>query len=222
MRRAMVPGSGRLRRSLLVMAAAAALGLPLPSIAAPITLSDLSSDPAVFLEELAASLDFSVDGSTLTLSVSNDSASLDIVGFFFNAGAGISGLSLSSGPNKWKLQDVDDKGDPTDAGVFGEFDYIVWVKGKDADKELLAPGESAVFVIDIEGAGPFSDSDFLGTGSAIEGDEFSAIVAATFGVGKDSPIGAVHAPEPTTGALLGMGLCALAAHRARRRTISRV
>ena len=114
------------------------------------------------------------------------------------------------------------KGDPTDTGVFGEFDYIVWVKGKDADKELLAPGDSAVFVIDIEGAGPFSDSDFLGTGSTIEGAELSAIVAATFGVANDSPIGAVHAPEPTTGALLGMGLCALAAHRARRRTIGRV
>lgn len=221
MRRAMVPGSGWPRRSLLVMAAVAALALPLQSIAAPITLSDLSSDPAVFLEELAATLDFTVDGNTLTLSVSNDSASLDIVGFFFNAGASVSGLSLTSGPNKWKLQDADDKGDPTDTGVFGEFDYIVWVKGKDASKELLAPGESAVFVIDIEGAGPFTDSDFLSAVSTIEGDELSAIVAATFGVDKDSPIGAAHAPEPTTGALLGMGLCALAAHRARRRTRSR-
>ena len=221
MRRAMAPGSGWLRRSLLAMAAAAALGLPLLSLAASITLSNLTSDPEVFLEELAATLDFTVDGNILTLSVSNDSASLDVFGFFFNAGASVSGLSLTSGPNKWKLQDPDDKGDPTDTGVFGEFDYIVWVKGKDANKELLAPGESAVFVIDIEGAGPFSASDFLSATSVIEAGEVSAIVAATFGVGKDSPIGAAHAPEPTTGALLGMGLCLLAAQRARRRTMGR-
>ena len=63
--------------------------------------------------------------------------------------------------------------------MFGEFDYIVWVKGKDANKELLAPGESAVLVIDIEGAGPFSASDFLSATSAIEAGEVSAIVAAT-------------------------------------------
>ena len=118
MRRALAPGSGWRRRSLLALAAAAALGLPLQSLAASITLSNLSSDPAVFLEELATTLDFTVDGSTLTLSVSNHSASLDIVGFFFNAGASVSGLSLISGPNKWKLQDPDDKGDPTDTGVF--------------------------------------------------------------------------------------------------------
>jgi hypothetical protein len=217
----MVLGSGWLRRSLLAAAATAALGLPLQAMAASITLSNLSSDPEVFLAELAATLDFTVDGNTLTLSVSNDSASRDIVGVYFNAGASVSGLSLTSGANKWKLQDVDDKNDPTDTGVFGVFDYIVWVKGKDANNEKLAPGESAIFVIDIAGAGVFSASDFLSVSSTVESGEVSVFVAAMFGVDNDSPIGAAHAPEPTTGALLGMGLCLLAAHRVRRRTTSR-
>ncbi len=64
MRRAMAPGSGWLRRSLLALAAAAALGLPLQSLAASITLSNLTSDPEVFLEELAATLDFTWTGTS--------------------------------------------------------------------------------------------------------------------------------------------------------------
>ena len=62
------------------------------------------------------------------------------------------------------------KGDPTDTGAFGVFDYVVWVKGKNADQGSVKPGASAIFQINILGVGPFSGLDFLSDASVVEGD----------------------------------------------------
>jgi len=99
--------------------------------ASTITLSNASNGPGLDASLLAATVQFEVtDPSTLTLTVSNDSANYDVVAVFFNAAANVTGLSLASGPKDWKLEDSSKKGNPSDADSFGTFDYVVWVKGK--------------------------------------------------------------------------------------------
>lgn len=217
MRTAMVCGLLGPRRTLLAVVALGALGFALEASATTIGLSNGSSDPGVDPADLAATLDFEVDGSTLTLSVSNDSGSFDITGFYFNVTMSVAALSLMSGPQDWKLEDQFKKGAPTDTGEFGVFDYIVWVKGKKAKNGKLEAGDVATFVFGISGAGPFSAADFTSEISRVDEGEVAAWVAARFGADKNSPIGAIHAPEPTTGLLVGLGICLLAANRSRRR-----
>jgi hypothetical protein len=186
--------------------------------ASTLSLSNISSDPGVDPADLSATLGFEVDGSTLTLAVSNDSGSFDITGFYFNAIASVTALSLTSGPRDWKLEDPSNRGHPTDTGAFGVFDYIVWVKGKKAGNAKLQSGDVATFVFEIGGSGPFVATDFTNAISVIDGAEIDAYSAALFGEKKDSPIGATHAPEPTTGLLFGMGICFLSAYSGRRRS----
>ena len=84
------------------------------------------------------------------------------------------------------------------------------------DEQDLAPGDSAVFVFDIVGAGPFLETDFTTDLSQIPPGENPALAAAKFmsGPNGDSAFGA-HVPEPHTGLLALIGL-SLAARRTRR------
>jgi hypothetical protein len=161
-------------------------------------------------------MDFQVSGSTLTLSVSNDSTGFDITGFYFNVSSNVADISLTSGPADWKLEDQYSRNVP-DTGLFGVFDYIVGVKGKKAANAKLDPGDVATFMFAIDSAGPLTAADFTTEVSLIDDGEVEAIAAARFGTDADSPIGATHAPEPTTGLLVGMGMCWLAASRSRSR-----
>ena len=205
-----------LRRSMLAVVAVAALGLAFEAGAVSIGLSNSSSDPGVGAASLGATMDFHLSGSTLTLSVSNDSTSFDITGFYFNVSSNVTDITLTSGLQDWKLEDQYSKSG-TDTGEFGVFDYIVGVRGKKAKNAKLDPGDVATFVFAIGSAGLLTDADFTAEISLIADDEVAAFVAARFGIDKDSPIGATHAPEPTTGLLVGIGMCLLAASRSRSR-----
>jgi hypothetical protein len=108
--------------------------------ASSITLSNVSSDfgeptgstdPA----DLDALLDFQVSGSTLTLSVTNNTAApntFDITEVFFNATADITSLSLTS-PAAAGVADTNPTGwdfsTGTNADGFGSFDFAVKLFG---------------------------------------------------------------------------------------------
>ena len=185
--------------------------------ATTILLSSDSNDPSIDAALLDATLQFELTApTTLTLTVTNDAVIFDMVAVFFNAPSTVTNLSLSSGPKDWKLEDSTKKGHPTEAGVFGTFDYVVWVKGKKAKNEKLAPGESGVFVVDISGTGPFAATDFTAGLSDVGPGEVSAFTAATFVLGKDEVVGAFHTPEPDSSMLLGLGLVGLALTRGKR------
>jgi hypothetical protein len=210
-----------LQRKLCAVVAVGVMAIAFDAAAMTITLSNVSNDPGVAAADLAATMDFEVDGNTLTLSASNNSDDFAITGFYFNAAASVTALTLTSGPGDWKLADQLKGGDPIDTGVFGVFDYVVWVTGKKAANAKLESGDVSTFVFEIGGAGPFDATDFSNTLSLVDAGEISAYSAALFGAGKDSPIGAAHAPEPTTGLLFGMGLCFMSAYSSRRRSRAR-
>jgi hypothetical protein len=205
----------RIRRPLLLaVVAMAALGLVFEAGAMAIQLSYESSDPELAAADLAATLDFEVVGSTLTLNVSNDSTDFDLAGIYFNITASDATLALRSGPKDWILEAPSDK-NPTDIGAFGVFDSIVWVKGRKADNAKLSPGDVASFTFSIDSAGPLTAEDFTAELSMIGEGEIAALAAGRIGTGKDALIGATHAPEPTTALLVGMGMMMLTANRNR-------
>ena len=70
------------------------------------------------------------------------------------------------------------KGQPTDAGQFGTFDYAVWVDEKKAKNAKLLPGAGAVFVFDIASSGPFSASDLATASSTIDAGDQDAYEGA--------------------------------------------
>ena len=173
-----------------------------------IKLSDLSSngtDPAL----LDATLDFSVTGSALTLTVTNDTAApnaFNINQLFFNAGSGATGLLVDSFPAGWSLmpnQSADD---------FGTFDFGL-IDGVDQQPSTIAPGETVVFSFTILGSAV--ESDFTTKFSTLPPGNNPAIVAGKFvsGTGDDSAFGATI-PEPASLGLLLAG--ALGAMRRRR------
>jgi hypothetical protein len=149
----------------------------------------------------------------VTLSASNGSDDFDITAFFFNVSADVTDVSLQSGPRDWKLSHRSAENARTDTGEFGVFDYVVWVKDRKANKGKIKSGNAATFVLEVTGAGAITAEDFTSEVSTTESGEVAAFGAARFGIDGDSPIGATHAPEPTTGLLLGMGMCMLAATR---------
>jgi hypothetical protein len=216
MRRRMMRGWMGWNRSLLLMVAGSVFGMALQANATQISMSNATSDPGIEVTELRATLGFAVTGNILTLSVSNDSASRAIASLYFNAADHITDHTLKSKPRDWKLKVEGAKGNPTDADLFGVFDYAVAVGGRKAKDRMLEPGDVGTFVFEIAGAGSFSADDFSDEISSVEEGEVQAFVAAAFGTGKDSVLGATHAPEPSTAILMGMGLGLLSATRGRK------
>lgn len=163
-----------------------------------LTLSDVSSDetPA---EVLDGRLAFSVSGSTLTLTVYNDTSgndTFDIDRVYFNASAEVTGLTMTP-VYGWSFLTGEH------AGGFGTFDYAL-IDGKCSDPSQIGPGGSQEFVFDIGGTAPFSAGDFTTEFSTIPPGDISARAAAKFvsGPGDDSAFGAV-VPAPGA-ALLGL------------------
>ena len=203
-----------------------------------VTLSDFSSQenqaPA---DTMDATLDFQVAGTTFTLTISNttdttnDPGDLwDVSNFYFNVSDAVTDLTLSGAPAFWSLAASDwtgpgDKNSTTQAAGFGVFDWVLLYDRDSGPKSgQVNPGESLAFTMAISGAGPFSMADF-GTELSIDpGDvkparlshavaKFRGVEAGNF---KNMSGFGAAAPEPSTFALLGIGLLALV-HYGRRR-----
>jgi hypothetical protein len=188
--------------------------------ATTIVLSQFSTDstPASVLD---ATLDISVAGNQLTLTVTNDTTApdeYDITEVFFNAASNVSGLTLDSATHSvqgdvlslWNL------GTDDAAGGLGSFDFHLFTDNPgDTATEDIEPGQNVVFVFTISGTGPFDENDFLELSSIPPGST-QVLAAAKFvhGPEDDSAFGGgSDLPEPASLALLAAGLLGLAARR---------
>jgi len=189
----------------------AALFCASPATGAMISLSTHSSDETS-AEVLKATFDFQVSGSTLTLTVANDTGDDDayfLNQVFFNAGPSVTSLSLTTPADGWTLQS-----DPG-VGRFGRFDYGL-IGGVGNDPDMIAAGDSLVFTLAFTGAA--AASDFTTFESDNPPGDVPSIVAAKFirGPGDDSAFGA-FSTLPTPGALSLMALAAASLLIPRRR-----
>jgi hypothetical protein len=196
--------------------------------ASSITLSNVSSDfgeptgstdPA----DLDALLDFQVSGSTLTLSVTNNTAApntFDITEVFFNATADITSLSLTS-PAAAGVADTNPTGwdfsTGTNADGFGSFDFAVKLFGDiNLNPNIVSPSETEIltFALTCAGGATCDMTDFVDTNV----NDFLA--AAKFVNGPDqnpggevpdpdSAFGGTVVPVPAAVWLFGSGLLGL-------------
>jgi hypothetical protein len=177
--------------------------------ATTINLSSVSSD-ATPASQLDASFDFSVAGSTLTLTVTNTGSDFNINEIYFNASGLVTGLTLSSATHSAE-GDVSSAWLPIElgssAGGFGAFDFALTDGVGQTNPNIINPGEDIEFVFTISGSGGYADADF------IVGNVNGYVAAAKFVNGPDDPespgdedsaFGTV--PEPGTLALLALGV----------------
>jgi hypothetical protein len=180
--------------------------------ATTINLSSVSSD-ATPASQLDASFDFSVAGTTLTLTVTNTGSDFNINQIYFNGSDDVVSLSLASATHS-AAGDVTSVWAPVEPGSsadgFGAFDFALTDGVGETNVNIMEPGESIVFAFSITGAGAYTDADF------IVGNVNDYLAAAKFvnGPGDDSAFGTV--PEPGTLALLALGAAGLALGRCRR------
>jgi hypothetical protein len=187
--------------------------------ATTINLSGVSSD-ATPASQLDASFDFSVTGTTLTLTVTNTGSDFNINQIYFNGSSLVSSLTLTSATHS-AAGDVTAIWGPVEPGSsadgFGAFDFALTDGVGETNVNLIEPTESIVFVFAITGSGGYGDADF------IVGNANGYLAAARFVNGPDDPespgdedsaFGAV--PEPGTLALLAFGAAGLALGRSRR------
>lgn len=175
-----------------------------------LALSGMSSDetdPAL----LDASIDFSLSGGILSLSVLNltsQPSTYDIDQVFFNAPVQVESLVLDPSLDGWNLL----RGEH--AGGFGRFDYSLATAGGN-DPFEIGPGELVRFELAMTITAPVSSSDFASEFSLIPPGDRPSVVAIKFvnGPGDDSAFGAAI-PEPASLLLLVLG-GALALRRVR-------
>lgn len=219
-----------------------------PVAATQITLSGLSSmEVQAPADTLDATLDFQVSGSTLTLTLTNNSDTnpdasdlWDVSNNSWNVSDDVTGLSLTSTTHSvegaapgWSLNPSDwtglgDVNSTTQVDGFGVFDWALLFDRDNFNKKFeVGPGESIEFEIAITCA-LLATCDMMdfGTELSIEpGDTTPATLSlgaakfrGTAGGNFENASGfGSTVPEPSTALLLGSGLLALAAHGRRRK-----
>lgn len=124
------------------LAPIAGLALATAASANIINLSDLSSDENVDPADLSATLDFSVLGNQLSVTVTNLAANYVLSEFLFNGPDGVT-LSFNGGVNGWSFltnATVDD---------FGTFDFAMNGPIDALDPDKIAFNESVKFSFTI-------------------------------------------------------------------------
>ena len=193
---------------LVIAIGIAAIGFAEPLHAGTVlTLSDFSSDETS-ADVLDATLAFSVSGSVLTLSVSNETTSpnpFDLSAIYFNATSEVAGLALTGAPAGWELLVVQS------ADGFGTYDFALQ-SDLNAESAKIVSGDTQDFIFNISGSGPFLETFFTTEFSTIPPGETPGLAAAKFvsGPNDDSAFGVV-VPEPATlvlmlGGMLTVGL----------------
>jgi hypothetical protein len=202
--------------AVLVLAAA---GVSQASVIVPLSQSSSGGVPASYLDAL---LTFDVSGTTLTLTMTNQTTnppeSFYINKIFFNATSDVTGLTLTSAPAGWSLGF---KEDTYRTGGFGRFDAALIGSVGDHPGQI-APGEMTIFTMDMVGPGPFTALDFATETSVSSRGGIASLVAAKFVRGTqcdDSAYGNATTatppviPEPATVAFLALGVVAVMARR---------
>ncbi len=186
-----------------VFGIALVVGAPASADVITVTLSEISSDETA-ASVLDARFKFKVTGTTLELTVYNDTSGTDsykINQIYFNAASGtVTGLTLNPTVTGWTL------GEQESADGFGTYDYAL-IDGVGTDPAQIAPGAHQKFVMDITGTGPFSASDFAFEQSSLPPGSIIGIVAAKFvqGPGDDSAFGTTPIPAPGAALLALIG-----------------
>ncbi len=209
-----------MRSVLAVLSGAALFAFATGASATTINLSTVSSD-ATPASQLDASFDFSVAGSTLTLTVTNTGTDFNVNEVYFNGTSIVTSLSLTSATHS-ATGDVTAAWAPVEPGSgadgFGVFDFALTDGVGQTNPNIMMPTESIVFVFAITGSGGYADSDF------IVGNSMGYQASAKFVNGPDDPespgnedsaFGAV--PEPGSALLLLLAGSSLAARRRRIR-----
>lgn len=194
-----------------------------------IELSGISSDltPASQLDAIVefevGDFDLGNPGDELRITLTNPDAGMggdalfNINEIYWNASGSVSGLTLLSAVHS-VAGDVTAAWQPVELGSMANgwdpFDYALTDGVGSTNPAIVEPGESVVFLLDIDSLGPVLASDFV----VPQGNGYT--VAAKFVNGppdpenplvEDSAFGTV--PEPATGLLSALGLVALAAGR---------
>lgn len=182
--------------------------------ATQLKLSDHSTNVAINPSLLNAYVTFSVSGTTLSITIDNDS-DYYINGVWFNCSANVTGFSNLTGDGpQWNITLARDSitGDgTTNMSGYGSFDARL--SDQHMKNKIVAPHSTPkVFTMSIQGTGPFYDNDFssqLSAGAGIH--SFVAVQFDSSTSGNTTPHAAygILTPEPASITLLASGLILL-------------